>query len=325
MHDPAAHPGAERQHDQVLRPAPRAEPPLGERRRVRVVLDAPPGRRSARSARVPSSDSPSSGMLIEPSATAGACGRAPTGSRSRAPPRPLRRAARSPPRSPPAAPPASPSASAPRGGRATRPVAVDRPGEDLRAAEIDAYDSLGGHRPRLPYPAGWRTEKSPTGSTRAAGPRGRCRPRPARSGAGDEDRPRQHAAAGRAGGAGSGSAIALLVVLLVVWLVASYLSFRAGVADANAPPAEGRRGRASRRRTERSLSKPTLIAAARHRRRHAPRRAPTRAAPTRSCSSAPTPAGTGSRTSRSRATCASRSPATARTRSTPPSSSAGPR
>jgi hypothetical protein len=46
-------------------------------------------------------------------------------------------------------------------------VRIERACRDLRAAEVDADDSLGGHGTRLPYRPGWRTQRSPTGSTRA--------------------------------------------------------------------------------------------------------------------------------------------------------------
>ena len=173
-------------------------------------------------------------MLIEPSDAPGARGRARTGPRTRA-------------RSTPSLASGSIAAAIPssssvlRAGRRRHLVplehaslAVDRSGEDLRAAEIDADDSFGAHGPRLPYPAGWRTERSPTGSTRAAGRGGRCRPRPR------PERPESEPTRRRGDGAGRprwgrriGLACSRWSCSLVVWVVAGYLSFRSGVADAN--------------------------------------------------------------------------------------------
>ena len=174
-----------------------------------------------------------------------------------------------------------------------RSVRVDRAGEDLRAAEIDADDSLSAHGPRLPYPAGWRTERSPTGSTRAAGREGRV-PTRTPSGAGNS---RATAAArsrraARAGAGGSGSRSADLRRAARRLDVASYLSFRAGVEDANArlPKAVKRGPRAAGRRARlEAVADP----AARHRRRphrRARRRTPLRLDPARPHRPGPAPA-----------------------------------
>ena len=203
------------------------------------------------------------------------------------------------------------------------PLAVDRPGQDLRAAEIDADDSLGAHRPRLPYPAGWRTEKSPTGSTRAAGPGGRFRPRPAPSGS----RRERTAACRRSGRPRWRRRIGLIA--------AAALRAPRRLDGRELPLVPGRRRRRERAAAQsrrggpgaaggRARLEAVADAAARHRRRQdrsALRRAPLRLDPARPDRPRPAPA---RRTSRSRATCASTSPATARTRSTPPTSSAGP-
>ena len=199
------------------------------------------------------------------------------------------------------------------------PSASIEPVADLRAAEIDADDSLGAHGTRLPYRPGWRTEKSPTGSTRAAAHGERCQRRRARSAAdGARRAPKQPA--GPAGDAGSGSPCSR-----------SACCSSSGSSPATSPSAAASRTRTRgcRRRRKSNLapqdglliSKPSLImllgtdgdktACAR-----------THAARTRSCSSAPI---------RSRHRMAYLSiprdlrvdiPGQERTRSTPPSSSA---
>ena len=94
---------------------------------------------------------------------------------------------------------------------------------------------LARHERWLPYPAGWRTEKSPTGSTRAAGPGERCQPRLAR-----ERQPKGEKRASEAkrppslGPPDRARRALALGVLLVVWFVLGYLSFRGGVEEANA-------------------------------------------------------------------------------------------
>ena len=74
------------------------------------------------------------------------------------------------------------------------------PASDLRAAEVDPDDALGAHGPRLPYPAGWRTKRSPTGVYRGGRTRGKVptAPRPERSAGRRPRRPPPRRSRGRA-------------------------------------------------------------------------------------------------------------------------------
>ena len=113
-------------------------------------------------------------------------------------------------------------------------------------------------RPRLPYPRRMADGEKPYRVYKGGGRRAKV-PDRRRARSGEQQGRRavraNAAGAGRAGGrARRASALGCSssFVLLVVWIVASYLSFRGGVEDANARLPEGRRGAASRRRTARS-------------------------------------------------------------------------
>ena len=80
---------------------------------------------------------------------------------------------------------------------ADRAVAVDDAGEDLRPAEVDSDNPISLHA-RLPYPPGCPNRRSPTGSTRAVGSKGRVplerrlgQRRPGRSGRPQPEAPRR--------------------------------------------------------------------------------------------------------------------------------------
>ena len=204
------------------------------------------------------------------------------------------------------------------------PLVVDRPGQDLRAAEVDADDALGGsqaaatipgrmadgEKPYRVYKGGRAKGKVPTAHPPGA-PSGRAEDRRAKPAG-----PPALAAPDRARGPAARRAPRRLARRELP-LVPS------GVADANErlPKAVA----ADSRQQDGAALEAVADPAARHRRRQdrgARRRAPLRLDPARPHRPR---SGTGSRTSRSRATSASTSPATARTRSTPRSSSAGPR
>ena len=225
---PPPTPGAEREHDEIVRSAAGAEAPLGQGRRVRVVLDADgdaeplaedlaerdSGQRDVD--RVERATRPRSSTEGMPSPRAAMLGLAQLLDRlgDRLDELVLG-----------------------LGGRrhlarlTDRPVAFQHPGEDLRAAEVDADDTLSDSPgPRLPYPAECRRKRSRIACTRVGAPRERCRLRPAPHEATSERRRRRRPRWG------SRIALTLLLLVLVVagWGVASYLSFRGGVADANA-------------------------------------------------------------------------------------------
>ena len=325
-HEPAADAGAEREHRPGRRSPPRAEPPLGERRRVAVVLDA--GRQPEPLAQRGREKSTSwSGRLFARSAIpvravdrhrdadadrGRTVGEQTARRRRRAPARNVLGRRR--------------WASGPRSSRPIEPSRPTRPAQDLRPADVDPDDPVWRHGAAtipgpharsgqaLPGVSGRPGQgQRPAHATRREGPRGR---RP--SGA-TPQRPAQAAAAGVAG---SSLALVLLLVLARrVGLSASYLSFSSGIEEANDRVPAGVR---------RQLTKTDGMLALdadddprpRHRRRQpAPgARAPT--APTRSCCSAPTRASTGWRSSRSRATSGSRSRTSGRRRSTPRTRSA---
>ena len=122
--------------------------------------------------------------------------------------------------------------------RSTRAVPVDDPGQDLRAAEVDADDACVRPNRAATLLRRWRRERSPTASTEADARRAGCRstrPRAARRANGRRPprrrRPRVRRPRRPAGAGARGSAIVLLVVLvlLVVWAITGYLSFRSGV------------------------------------------------------------------------------------------------
>ena len=214
-------------------------------------------------------------------------------------------------RSPRAAPPAS---SVGVGTSCARAASRRRrsPRRDLRAAEIDTDDSLGAHgtAATIPPRMAGRREALPGLQGR---PRheGRCRPR-RRAGAGGRARAEPPDAAGHALRWGRRIGIAVArpgrPARRLVRRQLPRLPQRRS-SDANARLAEDGEGepRAAGRRADLEAvadprcSAPTAASTAGAR---------TRAAPTRSCSSAPTRSGTGWRTSRSRAISASTSPAT---------------
>ena len=175
----AADARTERQHDEVRRAPPCAEPPFGERGRRSRRSRPPPG--TPKRSPMPSGSDTSCERDVDraqrPAGLAVEHGRNPEPERrERRRPEPLdrlrdrfeqlllrvrRRRHLAP--------------------LLDRPVPVEHAGQDLRAAEIDADDALLTlHGPRLPYPAGWRTERSPTGSTRAAVPEEGSRSHPVR-------------------------------------------------------------------------------------------------------------------------------------------------
>ena len=179
-HEPAADAGAEREHDEVGRAAPRPEPPLGERRRVAVVLDA--GRQAEA---LPGAIGKWTSVQRQVDRAEGDAGAAVDVERhavaDRAPRRRRagrRRRRRSPRAPPPASRPASRSRSCGRSSpsRATRPARIFVP---PRSTPITRSSRTS----RLRYPPGCPNKRSPTGCTRAVGRRARSRcsgPRPAR-------------------------------------------------------------------------------------------------------------------------------------------------
>ena len=250
--------GPERQHDQVVDARARRRASTRRARPAFASFSTATGR--PKRSRRPSERDVLERDVDRAERDAGARGRAPTARRCRARRPVAARAARSPRRCPRAAPPASSvgvgtscrSSSDP--SRRSTPARIFVPPRSTPMTRW-ALTGRGYHNP-----AEWRTERSPTGSTRAAARRGRCRrrrapsePSPARA-----KQPGRSLPAGRAGAAGSGSPCSLLGVLLVVWLVASYLSFRSRRRGRERAAAEG--GRANLAAQDGLLvSKPSLI------------------------------------------------------------------
>ena len=108
-HEAAADARAEREHDEVVRPAARAQAPFGERGRVRVVLDR--GRDAEALAQHPRERDPGERDVRRVERAPRRGGRARTGRRGRVPRSRRRRDRRRPGRSPRRAPPASRSGS----------------------------------------------------------------------------------------------------------------------------------------------------------------------------------------------------------------------
>ena len=320
-YDPAADARTERQHHEIATSPTGAEPPLGERSRIAVVLDAGPAGRNAR-ARAREVDVVRAAGL-SPAARARAPVEVRAARRSRSPATPAsssvldrrRRCRRAPP-------PACPSGVATSFVRADRAVTVDDAGEDLRPAEVDADDEFFMHRaatisapharpgealPRLSgRPGQGQGPAASAGTAAREARRRRRRNAPPR-------RPPRRLRWGR-GRARARRAPAARVV----WGVGSYFALSNGIGTRTTacPPSVAHAADDARRPAHLDTDDDPR---ARHRRRRAsrPRLAPH---PTRSCSSTPIRASTGSRSSPSRAISGSRSPATAPARSTPRSS-----
>ena len=158
------------------------------------------------------------------------------------------------------------------------------PGEDLGPAEVDADHAIALPWRRVTYPAGWREEEKPYRVYRGGRAKGKVPTRPppgaaaarrraARAALSRLPRPGGTDAEAPPLGARIGIALGVLVLLLIVWGVAGWLSFSSGVSDANKRlDARGARRRSPRRAgsCSRTRRRSCCSAPTTRRSRHAP-------------------------------------------------------